>query len=90
MKKIPAVVLFICINALLIFFQVHKQSQIIKVRRNIQTYQKQIDKLEQKKRTLKVQLHQKKQPCKIKKVATDDMQMKPISIKKVKKIHEDA
>lgn len=90
MKKIPAVVLFICINALLIFFQVHKQSQIIKVRRNIQTHQKKIDQLEQKKRELNVQLHRIKQPYKIKQFATDKMNMKPISLKKVKKIHEDA
>lgn len=86
MKKTSAIVLCICINALLIFFQVHKQSQIIKVLRDIQQQQKQFNLLLQKKRTLKFNIHQEQQPDKIKAIAQEQLTMKPISLKKVKSI----
>ena len=86
MKKISAIVLFFCFHALLIFFEVHKQSNYLKLSYEIQKLQTQLNELTKQKSTLTHTLYTYQQPCNIKDIAEKKLFMKPIELKDVKKI----
>lgn len=88
MKKISAVVLFFCFHALLIFFQVHKQSHYLKLSYDIQKLQTQHAQLSQQKSHLLHTLHTYQQPCHIQAIAEKKLSMKSIELKDVKKSYE--
>lgn len=88
MKKITAIVLFFCFNALLIFFEVHKQSHYLKLSYEIQKLQTQFHELTKKKSNLVHTLHQHQQPSRIQQSAEKKLSMKHIELKDVKKINE--
>ena len=88
MKKISAIVLFFCTNALLIFFEVHKQGQLIKVSYEIQKHQTTLSNLKKEKRAITFKLLELQQPNIIKEFAKENLNMQPIQLKNVKKAHE--
>ena len=88
MKKITAIVLFFCFNALLIFFEVHKQSHYLKLSYEIQKLQTQFHELTKQKSNLVHTLHQHQQPSQIQQSAEKKLSMKHIELKDVKKINE--
>ncbi|MBP6869459.1 cell division protein FtsL [Candidatus Babeliales bacterium] len=89
MKKISAIVLFFCCNAILIFFEVHKQSKYLKLSYEIQKLQAQICDLSQQKTELIYELHNLQQPHNIQDVAVKKLMMKNIELKKIKNIDKD-
>jgi cell division protein FtsL len=84
MKKISAIVLFFCCNALLIFFEVHKQGQYLKLSYDIQKLQAKICNLTKQQNDLVYSLHALQQPDIIKEVAEKKLAMKPIELKNIK------
>lgn len=79
MKKIPIIVLVICVQTLLVFFEVHKQSQITKVRFQIQSLEQTLEKEDKEQRALSIALEQQKQPHTIYEFAKKN-NMKAISL----------
>lgn len=88
MKKISAIVLFFCFHALLIFFEVHKQSDYLKLSYEIQKLQNEHRELTKEKSHLTHSLHTYQQPCHIQEIAEKQLSMKSIELKNVKKSHE--
>lgn len=84
MKTLSAITLIICVHALCIFFLVHKQNQIIKVKRDIQQHQTQIHALQEKITEAKYKLSQLHTPEEVQKFAQEKLSMKPIHLKEVK------
>ncbi len=84
MKTLSAITLIICVHALCIFFLVHKQNQIIKVKRDIQQHQTQIHALQEKITEAKYKLSQLHTPEQVQKFAQEKLSMKPINLKEVK------
>ena len=84
MKKMSAIVLFFCFNALLIFFEVHKQGQYLKLSYEIQKLQTEIGKLTKEQSNLTYSLHKLQQPDIIQEVAEKKLNMKPIELKNIK------
>ena len=89
MKKISAIVLFFCCNALLIFFEVHKQGQYLKLSYEIQKLQSRLAEVTQQKNELIYSLHKLQQPDIIQNIANKQLSMKPIELKNVKKVTDD-
>lgn len=89
MKKISAIIIFFSFNAILIFFEVHKQSKYLKLSYEIQKLQTQICNLSQKKTDLTYELHKLQQPHQIQDIAIKKLTMQNIELKKVKKINKD-
>ena len=83
MKKISAILLFFCCNALLIFFEVHKQGQYLKLSYEIQKLQNVITTLTKEHNDLMYTLHTLQQPDAILKFAEKQLLMKPIELKSV-------
>ncbi len=79
MKKIPLFVLIICVQVLLLFFEVHKKSQIIKVKYQIQLLEQKIDKLTFHKRQIALELAQEQEEQRILSF-TKNHQMKMITL----------
>jgi len=88
MKKISAIILFICFNALLILFEVHKQGQYLKISYEIQKLQTKLSELIQQKSEAMYILYKYQQPDIIKKIAEEKLAMKPIELKDVKTVYE--
>jgi len=88
MKKMTAIILFFCFNALLIFFEVHKQSHYLKLSYEIQKLQIQFHELTKQKSHLMHTLYKHQQPSQIQHHAEEKLLMKPIELKDVKKINE--
>jgi len=88
MKKISAIVMFFCFNALLLFFEVHKQGQYLKLSYDIQKLQTELSHLSKEKDSLLYALHKLQQPDKIQETVEQQLNMKPIEIKKVKTIEK--
>lgn len=88
MKKTSAIVLFFCFHALLIFFEVHKQSNYLKLSYDIQKLQTQLNELIKQQSTLIHTLHTYQQPSLIQEIAQEKLSMQPIELKDVKKTHE--
>lgn len=88
MKKMSAILLFFCCNALLIFFEVHKQGQYLKLSYEIQKLQTEICTLSKEQSNLIYSLHKLQQPDIIQKVAKKKLNMKPIELKNIRKIDE--
>lgn len=86
MKKISAIVLFFCFHALLIFFEVHKQSHYLKLSYDIQKLQTELSELAKQKSQLMHTLYRYQQPCDLQEIAEKKLLMKPIELKDVKKI----
>ena len=84
MKTLSAITLIICVHALCIFFLVHKQNQIIKVKRDIQQHQTQIHALQEKITEAKYKLSQLHTPEEVQKFAQEKLSMKPIHLTEVK------
>lgn len=84
MKKISAIVLFFCCNALFIFFEVHKQGQYLKLSYEIQKLQAEICDLTKQQHDLIYALHALQQPDVIKDIAETKLSMKPIELKNIK------
>jgi|GEM_PF-613175 len=83
MKKMSAIVLFFCFNALLIFFEVHKQGQYLKISYEIQKLQTKICSITKEQNDLIYSLHTLQQPDNIQTIAQEKLAMKPIELKKV-------
>ena len=84
MKKMSAIVLLFCCNALLIFFEVHKQGQYLKLSYEIQKLQAEIYNLNKQQHDLVYSLHALQQPDVIKEIAEKKLAMKPIELKNIK------
>ncbi len=84
MKKMSAIVLLFCCNALLIFFEVHKQGQYLKLSYEIQKLQAEICTLSKQQSDLIYSLHALQQPDIIKEIAEKKLAMKPIELKNIK------
>ena len=84
MTTLSAITLIICVHALCIFFLVHKQNQIIKVKRDIQKEQHHIHELQEKIAEAHYKLSLLHTPEHIQKFAHDNLGMKPIHLKEVK------
>lgn len=84
MKRMTAIVLFFSCNALLVFFEVHKQGQYLKLSYEIQKLQAEICTLNKQHNDLIYELHALQQPDKIQEVAEKQLGMKPIELKNVK------
>lgn len=89
MKRISAIVLLFCFNALLIFFEVHKQGQYLKLSYDIQKLQGQIAILVQQQNKLIYSLYCLQQPDTIQEIAYKQLAMKPIELKRIKSIPPD-
>ena len=88
MKRKTFIGLFITVHILFIAFQIDKQSRLVKL-----TYQKQRNdtekqKLLARKQELTVELYNLKQPQAIKQYAQNNLNMKPLDIKKIKRIEQ--
>lgn len=90
MKKISAIVLFFCFNALLIFFEVHKQGQYLKLSYEIQKLQAEICTLTKEQSNLIYSLHKLQQPDIIQKTAEKKLGMKPIELKNITLLRQDS
>ena len=84
MKTLSAITLIICVHALCIFFLVHKQNQIIKVKRDIQKNQQQINQLQEKIAEAQYKLSQLHTPEHVQKFAQEKLRMQPIHLKEIK------
>ena len=84
MKTLSAITLIICLHALCIFFLVHRENQIIKVNRDIQQHQKQINALQEKIAEAHYKLSQLHTPELVQKFAQEKLHMQPIHLKEVK------
>ncbi len=83
MKKMSAIVLFFCCNALLIFFEVHKQGQYLKLSYDIQKLQTEICHVTKLQNDLVYALHRLQQPDIIKDIAEKKLAMIPIELKNI-------
>ena len=88
MKKITALLLFFSCNALLVFLEVHKQGQYLKLVYEIQKLQTQITKLKKEHSTLTYELTALQQPVHIATCAEQKLGMKPMELKNIQKIKE--
>ena len=86
MKKMTAIILFFCFNALLIFFEVHKQGQYVKLSYEIQKLQTELSNLAKEQNDLMFSLHSLQQPNIIKNIAKKELNMKNIELKNIKKL----
>ena len=86
MKKISAIVLFFCFNALLLFFEVHKQGQYLKLSYEIQKLQAEVCTLTKEQSNLTYSLHKLQQPDIIQDIAEKKLAMKSIELKNIKSI----
>lgn len=86
MKKTTAILLFLCCNALLVFFEVHKQGQYLKLSYEIQKLQSQIAILNKQHSDLVYSLHAQQQPHLIYEIAEQQMGMKPIELKTIQTV----
>jgi cell division protein FtsL len=84
MKKTSAILLFFCCNALLIFLQVHKQGQYLKLSYELQKLQSQITLLNKQHSDLIYALQAQQQPHSIQDIAEKQMAMQPIELTKIK------
>ncbi len=84
MKKITAILLFFICNALLVFLQVHKQGQYLKLSYEVQKLQTQVTQLKQEQNNLIYMLYNLQQPDKIQKFAQTKLGMEPIILKTIK------
>ena len=85
MKQSHIILSFVAVNALFIFLLVHKQSQIIQLRYKIQKLQNQEKELLKKEEHLLYILQEQQELKKVKTFALNDLEMKPIKLKDVKK-----
>lgn len=90
MKKISAIVLFFSCNAILIFFEVHKQSKYLTLAYQTQKLQAKICQLHKQKTELTYKLYTLQQPDKIQDIAIKNLAMKNIELKTVKKIMKES
>ena len=86
MKKMTAIVLFFSCNALLVFREVHKQGQYLKLSYEIQKLQAEICNLTKQHNDLVYELHALQQPDIIKDIAEKKLGMKPIELKNIKRV----
>ncbi len=84
MKKMSAIVLLFCCNALLIFLEVHKQGKYLKLSYDIQKLQAEICSLTKQQNDLLYSLHAFQQPDVIREIAEKKLVMKPIELKNIK------
>ena len=83
MKKTTAILLFLCCNAFLVFFEVHKQGQYLKLSYELQKLQSQIAILSKQHSDLIYALHAQQQPSNIQNIVEQQMAMKPIELKQI-------
>lgn len=83
MKKITALIIFLCCHALLIFFEVHKQGQYLQVSYDIQKLQTQVTELLKQKNNATYTLHSLQQPTIIADIASKELGMKKIELKQI-------
>lgn len=89
MKKLKRnifVILFISVNILFIFLQIHKQSTFIKLSYENQRLEKEKQQLVHKKEELTQKLYELQDPSEIKKFASNDLNMQKIKLNQIKKI----
>ena len=88
MKKTTAILLFLCCNALLVFFEVHKQGQYLTLSYELQKLQSKISVLSKQHSDLMYTLHALQQPNTIQNHVQKSLSMKPMELKNIKKISE--
>lgn len=90
MKKISRknlfFVVFIIVNIVFIFLQIHKQSRFVNLAYEKQRLEKEKDQLIQKKNNLTQEFYQLKNPTSIKDFAKNKLDMKTIKLTQIKKI----
>jgi cell division protein FtsL len=84
MKKTSAILLFFCCNALLIFFEVHKQGQYLTLSYELQKLQSHITLLSKQHSDLTYALQAQQQPHIIQNIAEKQMGMLPAELSKIK------
>ncbi len=90
MKKNSALLLLLCCNALLVFFQVHQQGLYVKMSYELQKQQAQLRQLKEEQAQLIYQLQKAQQPDIIQEIAEKDLQMIPIALKNIRTIKNEA
>jgi hypothetical protein len=85
MKKMTAMVLLFCFHALLIFFEVHKQSIFLTLSYDIQKLQSQKAILYKKQHFLQYTLQQNQQAHIIASNVKEKFEMEPIQLQKIQK-----
>ncbi|TET06935.1 hypothetical protein E3J79_00480 [Candidatus Dependentiae bacterium] len=90
MKRLTFIVLFVGINILFIFLQIHKQSQITKVSYQNQRKKMELDTLIQQKEAVTNQLQVLKNPASVKKYATNRLNMKKTRLNQIKLLADQA
>lgn len=85
MKQIHLIILFVLMNALFIFLLVYKQSQIIQLHYKIQRLEGQEKELLKKEEHLLYILQRQRNLKEVKDYALDNLEMKSIKLKDVKK-----
>lgn len=85
-KKNYLLFVFITMNIIFIFLQIHKQSYIVKLYYQKQKIEKEINQAEQQKNLLNQKLYELKNPSNILKYATNKLGMQKIQINQIKKI----
>lgn len=88
MKKGSLITLFIGVNVLFIFLQIHKHTQFVKYGYMLQECEKQRDVLHTKKQMLMQHLHAHIDRESIKRFAGTKLNMRPIKLSQIKKINE--
>ncbi len=88
MKKMTAIVLFFCFHALLIFFQVHKQSIFLTLSYDIQKLQSQKIALTKKQHFLRYTLQNYQQPHIIAQTMQEKFDMQPIQLQQIQKTEQ--
>lgn len=86
MKKIPFILIFIAGNFILIFLQIFKQSEIIKLSYQKQRNEKLKSSLMQTKAKLEQQLYKLKDAKEVKNFAKNKLHMSEVKLSQIKKI----
>ncbi len=87
MKKKSFIALFIGFHICFIALKIHKQSSFIKLSYEKQHLETECQKLKNRKQELTTTLYTLKKPSSIKQFATTTLNMEPLNLKQVKRMH---
>lgn len=86
MKRSYFIALFVLVHTLFIAIQIDKQSRLVQLSYEKQRHEKEKNTLSSKKQELTNSLYALKNPSQVKQYATTELTMKPLELKKVKRI----
>ncbi len=90
MKRLRFIILFVGVNILFIFLQIHKNGKITEISYQNQNKQHQLDILKQQKEALTHQFQAMKNPSSVKDYAAEELNMKNVSLQQVHIMNLDA